>query len=374
MTKNKESREWSDEFNPFNSYKGLRWGDNFESSKLWIDSGSSELLPPIVVNLDIAGGVCNFNCPHCHHAYMVQDFSKKLKLVPKEMLSQIPRFLHEWGVKASCVVGTTSDATLNPYLPELLKEMHNWNVDLGLVSNGYKFNERLINHTAFYTKFVGFSIDAGTQRTFSKVKGVDGKKFKTVIKNLESIAKVIDKNNLRKDVSYKYLILPENYNEIFEATKIAKDIGCNYIQIRPAHLSEEERQKIDVGKTEELISKAQELNDNTFQAVGVRHKFTPYFSKVLPEKCYMTPLTSTWTADGDVWPCVDRRHYKGDRMCNYLIDGLQKVKEVWGSSKHWKIIKHVNNTLDDCIRCSNYGYNKLFRAVSEDDPMDIRLI
>ena len=318
--------------------------------------------------------MCNFNCPHCHHNYIEKSFNKKLKLVPKEMLLQIPKFLHEWGVKASCVIGTSSDATLHPNLPELLKNMHNWNIDLGLVSNGYKFDERLINHTAFYTKFVGFSIDAATPETFTKVKGVDGSKFNRVIKNLESIAKVVDNNKLRKDVGYKYLILPENYNEIFEAAKIAKDIGCSYMQIRPAHLPEEERQKIDIDKTNESIYKAQELNDNDFQVVGVKHKFTSNFEKITPKKCYMTPLTSTWTADGDVWPCVDRRHYQGDKMCNYLNDGLQKVKEVWGSSKHWNIIKHVNNTLKDCIRCSNYGYNKLFKVVSEEDPMDVRLI
>jgi MoaA/NifB/PqqE/SkfB family radical SAM enzyme len=371
---NGRCREWINEFNPFNSMKGLRWGDHLEQARRWIDAGGGELLPPVVVNLDVAGGRCNFNCPHCHHSYMIQDFNKKLTIVPKDILMQIPKFLHEWGVKASCIVGTTSDATLNPYLPELLKDMHNWNIDVGLVSNGYKFNERLINHTAFYTKFVGFSIDAGTSETFAKVKGVDGNKFNKVVKNLENIAKIVDDNGLRKDVGYKFLILPKNYLDLAKAAKIAKDIGCSYMQIRPAQLPDSERIKIDIDKANELITEAQKLNDENFQVVGVRHKFSPELSKIVPEKCYMTPLTSTWTADGDIWPCVDRRHYKGDSLGNYIKDGLNKVKEMWGSSEHWKIINHINGTLNQCIRCSNYGYNKLFKVVSEEDPMDVRLI
>ena len=188
-------KEWDNEFNPFNSIKGLRWGNHFENIKNWVDSGSSDLLPPVVVNLDIAGGVCNFNCPHCHHRYMKENFEEHLKLVPEEILLQIPHFLHEWGVKASCIIGTTSDATLHPSLPDLLKEMHNWNVDVGLVSNGYKFDKRLINYSSFYTKFIGFSIDAGTPEGFAKIKRVDSKKFHKVIRNLEEIAKTLDYNN-----------------------------------------------------------------------------------------------------------------------------------------------------------------------------------
>ncbi len=366
--------EWTDEFNPFNSLKALRWGEHMARIKGWIDSGTGELLPPVVVNLDVAGGVCNFKCPNCHHAYMHQDFGEKLKLVPREILLDIPRFLHDWGVKSSCIVGTTSDATLNPSLADLLKEMHYHNLDVGLVSNGYKFDERLINHAAFYTKFVGFSIDSASPEGFARVKGVSGDKFHRVIGNLEKIASVVRANGLRRDIGYKFLILPETYHELYEAAKLAKKIGCKHLQVRPAHLPDTELAKINVEEVTELVARAQELNDQDFQVVGIRHKFSPELKKVTPKVCYLTPLTSTWTADGNVWPCVDRRHYQGDKLCNYVEEGLQRVREVWGSTQHRNVIRQVNQTLDQCIRCSNYGYNKFYRIFDREDPMDVKLI
>ena len=116
------------------------------------------------------------------------------------------------------------------------------------------------------------------------------------------------------------------------------------------------------------------LETDTFKVITMRHKFKHNFKKKKPKHCYATPLTTTWLADGNVIACVDLRHKNYNTLCNYIKDGLYKVKEVWGSQKHRDTIKEINSRLNECPRCTNYPHNEIIEKAFVKDSMDIRLI
>jgi len=367
----------SSTWHPFNSQKVLSHGERMEAIV------GEQYLPPVVLNLDVSGK-CQYKCPHCHHRRL-QVKSKLMPDLPKRLAHTLPYFLRTWkqnghGVKGCCIVGSQGDALLYPYLPKLLQDLHFEGVQVGLVSNGYGFTDQLLNHTAFYSLFTGFSMDAGTKAGYERVKGCPEGAWKKVLKNIESLTSIIRNNNLRNDVGWKILILPDTYKEIYESCKIAKDLGCRYVQIRPADLPLTQLEEIKIPSVMESIQKAiDELEEEgVFEIVGIRHKFQPNLTRILPSYCYLTPLTVTVTSDGKAYPCVDRRCDEDTLLADCSENGWVSLKEVWGSSQHLNIIHNVINCKGkgpSCsIRCSNYGYDKFFLNYFVQDNVDRNMI
>lgn len=370
--------EWYDEFNPFNSKKAMIYGRRFEGIL------NEDYFPPVVVNLDVTSR-CQYKCVWCHHRRK-QIGDRDLPDLPERLLKTFPYFVANWKrrderVLGVCIVGSRGDALLYKGLPWLLRNLHYNNIDVGLVTNGYGFNTKLINHAVFYSKFIGMSVDAGEEKTYQAVHNCPPDGWKRILLNIEALTNLIAKNELRNDVGYKFLIFPQNQYEVYSACRIARETGCRYIQIRPADLPESARQEINVDAVNDQIQKA--MSDFTepgkFDVVGVRHKFTPDLKKRLPKYCYLTALTVTITCDGKAWPCVDRRYDEETLLADCGQYGWQALKEVWGSQKHIDIVHRVINRGGkgpDCnIRCSNYGYDVLFTQVfSDEDKMDRRMI
>ncbi len=357
--------EWTNKYNPFNSFKVLAYSEHLQMI------ADGEIPPfPIVVNWDPVRG-CNYKCKYC-------IWSKRRDLeptkVPLDLALKIPKFLHNWGVKAICVGGESGDPSLYPGLHKVLKEFHYWNLDVGLVSNGFALTDKQIRAVAHYTTFTGFSMDAGTPESYAKVKGIPEKNFEKVIENIKKLVKYKEENNLDVQIGFKFLLLPESYDTLYKAAEIARDIGANHFHVRPAELPVGEIKKIDISKVNDQIEQAMKLETKDFGVFGIKHKFNPDFTKKTPKHCYATPLTSTWTADGDVHLCVDLRDCNYDILCNYRKEGLQRIKELWGSEKHRKLVEGLNQRLDDCKRCTNYGYNEIIEKAFVKDSMDLRLI
>ena len=214
-------------------------------------------------------------------------------------------------------------------------------------------------------------MDAGNSEAYSKVKGVSGENFHTVIVNIAYLADYSEKYKLPVEIGYKFLILPDSYETIAEGAKIARKIGVKDFQIRPAELPESEIAKIDLDKLEEQLNLAHELETDNFHVYSVRHKFDG-LKKKKQEHCWATPLTSTWTATGDVVLCVDLRDEDYNTLWNYIQDGLQGLKEIWGHHIHREMIKNIN--LDNCKRCTCGGYNEIIQKAFVEDNMDLRLI
>lgn len=364
-------------FHPFNSQKVLVHGKRMEAIV------NERYLPPVVMNLDVTSR-CQYRCSHCHHRLkQIQD--RDLPDLSKRLTKTLPFFLRNWkkegfGVEACCIVGSQGDALLFPSLPTLLKDLHFSGIEVGLVTNGYGFTHKLLHTAAAYSKFIGFSMDAGKASTYQKIKNCPSNAWTKVTENIEQLVGLIKDLGLRNDIGWKFLVLPDNQKEIYESCEVAKKLGCRYVQIRPADLPEEMLGRINIATVEKQIKKAlKELEEpGVFDIVGVRHKFTPEYEKVLPEYCYLTPLTVTITSDGKAYACVDRRCDESTMLADCGMNGWEALEEVWGSSNHLHIVRTAINRYGkgpNCnIRCSNFGYHKFFQNYFVKDNVDWKLI
>ena len=367
---------WTNEYNPFNKWKTLAWYERMLAIK------KGKFKAPVNIALDIIQGtqdhkMCGgFNCNFCMSNY---EEKGRIAKIPKDILLQIPKFYHNWGVKSICIAGHNSDPCLynHKVLIKFLRLCKKWNIEVGFVSNGSLYTDELMKIVAKTCVWSGWSINAGTEKTHSKITNTRGS-FSTIINNIKKMSLYKKQNNLNHTIGYKYLITDDNYSEIIDAVKIAKDIGVNHFQIRPCNLPKDRIEKIDVQEVESQIKESLKYEKpGEFEIFGIREKFTLNFSKKAPKRCIASPLGSTWKADGEIVICPDRRwssHLPNMTLGNFITEGLDVIKNKWGGEQHKIMIIEANKNIKNCIRCTAYTWMEIYENCVEKDLMNITLI
>lgn len=263
---------------------------------------------------------------------------------------------------------------LNPGLNSFIERLSKNNIESGVITNGSVMNNEHVEVMARMCKWVGFSMDAGTPETYSKVKGINDKSFfNRVIENITKLTKRIRDLKTTCDVSYKYLLHPYNAKEIFKAAEIAKKIGVRDFHLRPVGWDNLAATK-DKGvisfndileDIDAQISAAMELEDGYFRFFGVRHKFDPSMKrKINFSRCWAPPLLATFGADGKCHLCFDMRGRKDLILCSHDPDPREILK-VWGSEFHKEMIRKIDPKT--CPRCTFGPYNEIIEKVFIND-------
>ena len=97
--------------------------------------------------------------------------------------------------------------------------------EIGLITNGVDLDGYVDLVDRF--RFIRVSLDAATDGTYRKIKGVPG--FNRVVENIQSL--VLRKG--RTTIGIGYVVAEGNEHEISMAQKLMKDLGADYIEIRP---------------------------------------------------------------------------------------------------------------------------------------------
>jgi MoaA/NifB/PqqE/SkfB family radical SAM enzyme len=208
--------------------------------------------------------------------------------------------------------------------------LHDRHIQTAVITNGTKIK---VCDSIGKLDYLGISVDSACGETWAKVKGVINESmFDDVISNILSVRNEFP----HLDITYKFLLLPTNYTEVYDAIELSKRIGCNNFHLRPAampwfnadksfHFSEAIREnvstQIDAGR---II-----YEDENFRIYGVVVKFSDTWTVEQKfSKCYAAMTTCFIAPDGTVGLCCDRR---GDD--NFTIKDLQSTDEIlkfWG--------------------------------------------
>ena len=364
-------REWSkkNEFNSFNSWKGLLYTDWYKA----VIRG--EFLPPVEASLDPIHQ-CNLLCEHCNaHRYLV-DHTLKERRMPDDHLINLVQFLGRWGVKAICF-GGGGEPTMHTKLAEAIKLTTSLGMEASVATNGTLFNDNLVNSLKL-CRWVGISLDAATPETYMIGRNKD--LFATAIKNMTLLVNEIKKAASICDVAYKFLIFDYNQHEIYDACQLAKNIGVKDFHARPADFSHQgmgakrKPTHYNIDLILEQFEQCHLLEDDDFRVFTVMHKFD---DQMKPRKdfsqCYAAPLCIQLCADGKVYFCPDTRHKEEFLLGSHYPDP-EKILEIWGHDRHKKMV--FGNSPGICqTRCTFAPYNRQCENLfTGKDPMCWRFI
>lgn len=188
---------------------------------------------PLVVELDTTE-VCNLACPGC----ISEDLVENSTSFSRERLLQIGEELYHLGVKAVILIGG-GEPLAHPAAGELIRYLGEHDIHVGITTNGY-FIDRYMEEIAQYTSWTRVSMDAATQKTFDLLRpaknGVSA--FDKIIENMRALAKI-----KQGKLGFSYLIRTEadgfgiqsNIHEIYDAAVLAKEIGCDYFEVKPSY-------------------------------------------------------------------------------------------------------------------------------------------
>ena len=208
-----------EQFNSFNGLKALTQVD------YWKPIINGHVPFPRLISIDLSGK-CNLNCSFCNANKVKGNYS-----MSKETMNEITqtifneRKMNLNSDNLAVCIGGGGESTLNKDLAYFVKSLNELSVDVGLVTNGVDISN--LGDTSKY-KWIGVSVDAARKETYKKIKGAD--KFDKVLSNIKKLT--ADK---KTEVTYKFLIHPDNKHEIEQAILKAKELNCNQIHIRPAH-------------------------------------------------------------------------------------------------------------------------------------------
>lgn len=365
-------KEWSNKnkFNSFNSEKGLLYSNWYKTIVDWKEGKVKKPLPPIEISLDPIHA-CNLACNWCNASrYLTKDL-KNRKMTDKHMISLVD-FLGKWGAKAICF-GGGGEPTLHSMLPASIRKAREVGLESSIASNGTILNQELLEALPL-CRWIGISIDASTPETY--IIGRKVNMFNTAIINMKKIVKKIKEYNTNCDVAYKFLIFQHNQHEIYDACKLAKDIGVRDFHARPADFSHQgmnEKKKINPYNVElikEQFEKCHELEDEKFRVFTVVHKFNSDFTPVKNFKqCWASPICIQLCADGNIYLCPDMRHREYYKLGTHYPDP-ENIEKIWGNKKHYDLVFKIGRK--ECKnRCTFAPYNiqceKLF--IENMDPM-----
>jgi MoaA/NifB/PqqE/SkfB family radical SAM enzyme len=358
--------EWSNKniFNPFNSYKGLLYGDWYRAIL------KGDFLPPIEASLDPIHQ-CNLLCEHCNAHRYLTDGNLKYNRMPDQHLLKLVEFLGDWGVKAICF-GGGGEPTLHTKLPEAIILTRKVGMEASVATNGTLFNDNLISSLT-YCKWVGISVDAATPETYKIGRNKD--LFYTTLNNISNLVRIVDNNTTDCSIAYKFLIMPYNQHEIYSACKLARELGVRDFHARPADFRHQgmgelkkKNNEYNVESIKEQFDKCHNLESDNFRVFTVMHKFNDDFT---PRKdftqCYGSPLCIQLCADGNIYLCPDQRHSEEHKLGSHYPD-VENIRKVWGGSRHRELV-FGDTPLKCTTRCTFGIYCRMCEEVFMDkDP------
>jgi len=354
--------EWSDEFNSFNSWKGLLYAPHYENIAQW-GSGKKKgmlLLPPIEASLDPIEQ-CQLACNHCNAGRYLGKDGRRMS---DKHIFDLVAYLAVWGVKAICF-GGGGEPSLHTALPKAITATKQHGLESSVATNGIIMTTELFEAYKL-CRWIGVSVDAGTAKTYTI--GRKGGYFGITIKNIARLAKI------RKDVSFKFLIFDYNQHEIFEACKLAKELGVDSFHARPADMRHQGMSSptaggyYDIEKINKQLAQCMELEDDNFKVFTVTHKFEKDFTpKRNFSQCYASPICIQLSPDGNIYLCPDTRHIDFYKLGSH--ENVEDIGKVWGSKKHYDLV--FKNGCANCdSRCTFGTYNKQCEKlfINGDDP------
>lgn len=312
---------------------------------------------PLVVDLDPTT-VCDLACPECISSQVLHHGQ-----IGRDRIVRLAEEMAESDVRAVILIGG-GEPLLHRSVGQIIEVLHGAGIQLGLVTNGTQIH-RHVDQLAGMLSWVRVSMDAGTSDTYQAFRPSRGKHsaFPQVIENMRLLA-----SRKKGRLGYSFLLMQRfdddgkvtdsNYGEVYEAGLLAKDIGCDYFEVK-AMLDEDHytvNQRVeDIEAVEEQIARLRELEDDSFHILyssnwqAVRHSAATEQPKEY-HSCAVAELRTTITPTG-VFVCPYHRGNPKGR-----IGDIQNMtfSEMWAAAD-----TTVIDPSEDCrFVCARHATNQ----------------
>ncbi len=313
---------------------------------------------PLIVELDTTES-CDLACPGC----ISEEIMAENKLSSKRLLD-LGEELKSIGVKGVVLIGG-GEPLAHPAVGDFIRFLGENDIAVGITTNG-TFIHKHMEEIARYSNWTRVSMDAATDEMFRILRPTKGggSKFNLILRNMEELSK-------RKTgkLGYSFLIRTEiegdglvsNIHEIYDAAKLAREIGCDYFEVKPSYQYRNNAVhslvKHDPKRLEEAKKEIERLNDLVTEDFSIVKAITLDASlrggeeTLQPKDYHICPATElrTLITPSGVYVCP---YWRGKSQFNVGDILSSSLEEIWHSERR----KEVQAWLDPSKHC---GFNCL---------------
>ena len=277
---------------------------------------------PLTATISL-GNYCNHGCLWCSTAYWRQDDSNSIDFL------KLTKWLKKAKIRGLKGVGYVGNGEPLAYkkFSDLVKYVSKLNLDQGVFTNGFLI-DRYHNQLLENFTYVRISLDAGSDKIHSELHDVPIHHFKKIIKNLELLIK--NRKNNSPTIGVQYATHQRNFDDLKNCAKICKDIGVDYLSVKPVFDRGSVHEKIEKNTLTKLqiddeVKNIRELESTNFKIFFREHQFESenVGYNILPyDRCYAGYFGINVYENGDITGCGPHHINVGTLDTNF--DELEK--------------------------------------------------
>jgi len=315
---------------------------------------------PLYVEIS-PSGACNHRCTYCALDYMGYQHRFLDTAMLKKRLTEMGRL----GIKSVMYAGE-GEPFLHKDIASIINHTVKAGIDVAITSNGVLFTEKIIEAALASITWIKISINGATKETYAKMHRTGEEDFARVIENITRAVEFRRAEGLDTAIGMQLILLPENVDEVIPLAKIARDIGADYLVIKPysQHLKSITKQYEGVKYSEfyHLSEELKAISTDTFKTV-----FRINTMKKLEEeergyrRCLALPFWAYIDSGANLWGCSA---YLSDERFSFGNLMEHSFEEIWKGEKRRKTMEFVKNELDasECrVNCRMDSINRFLR-------------
>ena len=312
-------------------------GDDWEKAKS---------VYPLYVEIAPAGA-CNHRCTFCAVDYI----GYKVRTLEKDLLVRRVAEMAERGVKSIMYAGE-GEPLLHKHIGEIIVQTQKAGIDVALTTNAVVLNEKLVEEALWAMTWIKASVNAGTRETYAAVHQTKADDFERVFLNLAKAVSVKRANRYACTIGVQMVLLPENQHEAVALASRTKEIGADYVVIKPysQHLMSlttmaKGYKEFDYSRVFPMENELQALEDDSFRIIFRRRTMEKLLeSDRAYSVCQATPFFWAYVmANGDVYGCS--AYLEDPRFC-YGNLNEQSFAQIWEGESRQKSFLHVRHELN----------------------------
>jgi MoaA/NifB/PqqE/SkfB family radical SAM enzyme len=249
------------------------------------------------------------------------------------------------GVKSIMYAGE-GEPFLHKDLPEIIVGTKQAGIDVGITTNGVLMHPDITEEILTSVEWIKVSLNAGSPKTYASVHGTGSGDFDRVISNLEYAVGKKEREKLHCALGVQILMIPENVNEVENLARISRDVGVDYLVVKPYthHEKNQHEYQIRYQDYKDISDILDTYESDDFSVIFRENAMKKWDEKQhYFDKCICLPFWAYIDSKGSVWGCL--AHLLEDEF-NFGSITSHSFREIWEGPKRMSSLKWVEEHLD----------------------------
>lgn len=299
-------------------------------------------IAPLYIEIS-PSGACNHRCFFCGLDFM----GYKPRFLPTDLLLERLQEMAQAGVKSIMYAGE-GEPFLHKDMARIAVATRQAGIDVAFTTNATLLKPEISRQILPVTSWIKVSCNAGTPDVYAQVHGTKAADFHKVFDNMAQAVRIREEQASPCTLGFQMVLLPENQDTALALAQRVKDIGADYLVIKPySHHPQSINDKyaaIRYADHEKLAHELAACNSEHFTVIFRQASMHVWDAQYKPyNNCLAFPFWSYIDAGGSVWGCSV---FLCDAHFDYGNILEKSFMDIWNGKQRQESLQWCTSNLD----------------------------